>query len=96
VVERVVEPAPVKMLPPTHHVAPPIVPRAPSVGPAAPAATPADDERPVLSIGKLVVEVRNAPAPAPVQTTIVQRIAGPEASPASPSVLHRGFGLGQS
>jgi hypothetical protein len=85
---------------PAPSVRPPAAPRATTPPPAQPLAPstvdvpPPPDAGPSLSIGRVVVEVLPAPpraAPAPVT---VRAPAAP-AAPASASVFHRGFGLGQ-
>ncbi|NVB76943.1 MAG: type VI secretion system-associated FHA domain protein TagH, partial [Kofleriaceae bacterium] len=65
--------------------------------PPAVAPLPVADERPALTIGRLVVEVRPQAVASPAPATTIVRVAAPASSQAqTPSVLHRTFGLGQS
>ena len=51
---------------------------------------------PILSVGRVVVEVMPAPPAPAAPAPIIVRRAAPAAAPAQSSILHRGFGLGQS
>jgi hypothetical protein len=75
----------------------PITPRASESPPPPPiASAPIADDRPALTIGRLVVEVRNQPPAQPATTTIVRTVAPTAPVAQAPNPLHRSFGLGQS
>jgi hypothetical protein len=80
--------------------APPAAPRAtapsapPPLAPSTVDVAPPPVVGPSLSIGRVVVEVLPAPARA-VAAPVTVRVPAAPAAPASGSVFHRGFGLGQ-
>jgi hypothetical protein len=85
-------PAPRVVLAAPSAVAPP--PMRPSEPAAATVAAPPRDTRPSLTIGRLLVEVRQPAGPAP--RTVVARPRVDTSSPAPTDVFNRGFGLSQS